>query len=588
LSWTALTIAGTILAAAVIVFAILWAGLARANRNSEKLFDQRQTEFNNLLDFIDDFPTECDCNGTNFGLATTFPDDEFAVFYSGDPSNETQIVFDVTTFSSPSTNYTLYVRNISGIIAYLSDVPTYPTTFADDEFAVVHYLDNSKQVMFDCSLIVSGSTVVLTIQDASGTIAYLSDIVPQHTVFIDDVFAVQNAANPTKEVQLDASGLTSPSTVVMTVQDASGTIAYLEDLPSASGQFSETEFEVFHVSDSTRIVKLNVSALVTPGSTTTMTVQDKNGTIAYVDQRVSFDDYDITADRLFPDIANEGVETLAELGATRIEVWLCGGGGGSLEAFFSNLPPGITAGFLNAGGSGAGFDGFVIENTAQRFERFNCTIGAGGIFGTGMGSDPNVSDLDITNGGTTILEGIPLVLNSSMSELKLEGYGGTGSPGANYTSFYGGRGGSNGGPSQAFLDGDPGDLGGLAGSSGIGTPFPNPGTSVPGGFRYPWRAGSHGGSLASPQTTCNPDTSGGDIAIARCPPAPFIGGGSGGAPFNGTITGFDGENLEGGGGGGMFGPGGDSGSDAEPNTCAGGGMFGNGGSGRIYLRVWKI
>jgi hypothetical protein len=569
LSWTMLVILGSMLVFSGIVFVILWTQLSEANRDTQKFIDRRMLDRQELEDFLDAFPTECDCDGVNFTFSTTFPDDEFVVFHAGDPTEETLIVFDVTTFSTPGVFHTVSVRNESGFIAYLHDIPVYPTAFADDEFMLVHHLDNSKELVIDASDVLLASTVVLTFQDKSGEVAYLADIQPQHTVFKDDVFAVYNAADPTKEVQLYVGGLDPGMTVVMTVQNASGTIAYLANVTALQPDFDETEFMVVNTADPSKVVRLNVSALVSPGSTTTMTVQDKNGTIAYVDQVAVFTDYDITESRMFPDMANEEVETLAELGATRVEVWLCGGGGGGLS--ISLCPGDICAPVRNGGGSGAGFDRFVIEYASDRFTQFNCTIGEGGVPISGI-EEPTAAQLAPGVGGTTVLEGIPNPSALVASGLLLEGFGGsnqeldTSLPGN--MNPYGGVGGSNGGPS---VEGSrpSGDLGGLPGAVGL-TIGSGAIIATPGGVRYPWRAGSHGGSSATRFTTCFPGV--------VCPPSPFNGGGDGGLS-SGTDVG---------GAGGMFGRGGSSSANPADNSCAGGWRGGPGGSGRIYLRVWTI
>lgn len=53
--------------------------------------------------------------------------------------------------------------------------------------------------------------------------------------FLDSEFAVVSAGDESKQAKLDLTGLTTGTTRTMTVQDASGTIAYLSDIPAGAG-----------------------------------------------------------------------------------------------------------------------------------------------------------------------------------------------------------------------------------------------------------------------------------------------------------------------------------------------------------------
>lgn len=111
---------------------------------------------------------------------------------------------------------------------------TITTNFSDAEFAVFLAGDMTARFQFNLTTLDPASLVTLTIQDASGTVAYLGDIPPIGSVFEDDVFTVQNAVDTSKQVMLDCSGISTSTTQLMTIQDASGTI--VRDLPS--GQIS--------------------------------------------------------------------------------------------------------------------------------------------------------------------------------------------------------------------------------------------------------------------------------------------------------------------------------------------------------------
>lgn len=53
--------------------------------------------------------------------------------------------------------------------------------------------------------------------------------------FLDSEFAVVSVGDESKQAKLDISGLSAATTRTMTVQDASGTIAYLADIPAGAG-----------------------------------------------------------------------------------------------------------------------------------------------------------------------------------------------------------------------------------------------------------------------------------------------------------------------------------------------------------------
>lgn len=584
-SWAALVLTIGLLVASVSVFVYYWTIISRDDRDSKALLAQRRAEFDALQQYIDSFPTECDCESLAFEFPTQFRDDEFAVFKASDqPDDDTMVEFFIS-----GGEQTLIVRaDVSGTIAYAADIPVYPTEFPDDEFRLLHHQDTTRQLAFDCSDIGTGSTVTLTFQDASGVIALLHKVLAVQTVFNDDVFAVKNDQNPSKRVQFSANMLNPNSTVTLTVPDESGTIALLANLSSSEdAMFPESIFSVFNAADSSKTVNISVSNLVTPGSTSVMGVQNRNGTIAYRDQILAFEDFDITESRNFPDVAHEGVSTLEALGATRVEVWLCGGGGAGVNQAWGSSPVMFRRG---GGGSGSGFDGFVIENAAARFDRFECTIGEGGVWGHVL-----VNLTELGTGDPTILKGVPSLSVLYPIDLELIGWGGAPGNGA-YGNIsderYGGSGAGNG------VDGlTDGDLGGLPQTNGVAKvdPYAPRGIQQSGGFRYPWRSGSHGGGIGDGNFAWCLDQS------YTCGAAPMIGGGMGGAPVG--IPSLAG-------GGGFFGKGGDTvfedpsnpAKDAAPNTCAGGGasyqsvsasdpdpmVTGRGGSGRIYLRVWYI
>ena len=199
----------------------------------------------------------------------------------------------------------------------------------------------------------------------------------------------------------------------------------------------------------------------------------------------------ITESRQFPDITNEGVATLGELGnVALLEISLCGGGG--VGGGVSDASQG------SAGGSGGGFQNFRVINADGRFQYLDVSLGAAGNY------DGFNSSVGPATGGSTIVTGISV----TSFYLNLIGYGG--GPGANGGSsarWIAGGGGGGGGPGKgggglsgngdgtSSAGGPSGKLGGLKGGDGV-SPNSSIVPLVPpevGGYRLPWRSGSGGG-----------------------------------------------------------------------------------------------
>lgn len=547
LSGTLTLFLGGCLIAAMIVFGYHWVTLANDDHGSLRKIEHIQSEYNSIAAYVGNFTTECNCTGVNITYPHEFADNNFTIYNAVVPSAILQYSADnITDFVTR----TLSVRNESGTVALVSDIPTYPHVFLDNEFTVVHYADTNMKVMLNCSMVMPEHTVLLTVPDSSGIIACYSDIPVPTSVFLDDVFAVENALVTSKEVQLNVAMVGSGNNVTMYVQDSDGRIAYLSDIVYSNGTYSESVFYLFSSLDYSAIARFNVSAYVSSGNITRLQIRNgTGGTIAYVDQAEIYVDVVITSSRLFPSVAYEGVSTLTALGVTQVEIWLCGGGGGGGGSLDSTNSGG-------GGGSASGVEMFYSNNVGSLFSTLNCTIGAGGSGGTGSTTTPT----DGSDGGTTSVVGIPI---GDSSFLEVYGYGG----GGGLSNGTGGAGGGSGSAAAGSTPGTAGSEGGLAGGD----------SATPGGFRYPWHAGSGGG----------------EATVADG--ANWYGGGAGGTNGGGATGG-------GGGGGGLKGTGGDGGTNLNDNGanggyCAGGGgaaftdstnSGGAGGDGWIMIRYWVI
>jgi len=253
----------------------------------------------------------------------------------------------------------------------------------------------------------------------------------------------------------------------------------------------------------------------------------------------------IDTSRDFPDMANEGVATLAGLGdLTHIEILLCGGGG-------SGGGPPNDVGNAGAGGSGSGIERFTVLEPDDKFDSFNITLGTGGIF-------------NLDDGTETMVTGV----SSTGFFLDLIGYGGghglaaTSSPGGN-----GGAGGGSGGSGSGATPGIAGSLGGLVGAVGG---IKNSVTATPGqrgAFKLPWRAGGGGGAPDSVAGGAGASWQGGFLAGANSLAGNTMGGAS---------------SAFGRGGSGIAGPG------RNGTRCAGGSSIGNGGDGLAVFRYFVL
>ena len=446
----------------------------RDRRHNNNLINDLNQDIQDLLTFAANLtiPDNCTVDASNFTQPTSFPDDAFRIFGAFDPTQE--MGFNASLID-PFNQTVLSLQNVSGVVAYLSDVIGQSATFADNLFAVQNVVDPTKQVMLDLSMVTSGFTRTMTVQDASGTIAYLSDIPPFGSTFLDDAFGVVNAVDNTKKVMLNCSLINGGTIRTMTIQDADGTIAYLSDLGNVTtSPFPDDEFDVFLAGDPTALTKFELSGL-TANTTVIMAVQDASGIIAYLVDLPQIIEVTVNVSRFFPDIAHEGVSSLAELGTmSHIEVSFCGGGGGGGET--NDSGPG------GGGGSGSAIVDFLILEPTLKFTAFNVSLGLGGI-GSGVGGD----------GG----DGTPTnVVGQSVTgfSFDLTAYGGGGGRKPLGLQGQRGGGGGGGGGSAAFaIEGIAGDLGGLPGGLSGSNGFQGNHSNTRGPFKFPWWSGGGGG-----------------------------------------------------------------------------------------------
>lgn len=490
-TWTRV-VATVIFIAGVLLGGFIGVGIWRFATESyewrDKLHDLRniEGEIQDLIDEILNFTVPSNCTfSSNETQPYEYPDATFRIFDDTDPT--ARFGFNDSLISS-STTQLLTSQNVSGQVLLLEELDGLGTTFLDSLFAVQNVVNNTREVMFDLSGVTAGETSVLTIPDASGVIALLTDIPVFPSVFLDSNFTIVGSGDPSKAMMLNCSLISSATTRVLTVQDRDCTVAYLHNIGNATGPpFSDAIFEVYADLAPSAVTQFDLSVIST-ATTISMTVQDRGGVIAYLSNIVQIVEVFVNTSRTFPDVAFEGVSTLSELGyLTHIEITLCGGGGAAYG-------DGGDGKFGGSGGSSSAIKDFFILTPNGKFDQFNCTVGAGGDSG-GI-ADP---------GNNTIVLGD----SSTGFFVELIAYGGgVGTKGAlvNPNRGGGGGGGGSGGiPLNNSVPGIAGDLGGVEG--GIGSVDGSVPDCYPGNgkFKAPWWSG-FGGSSAD--TSCVADNAG--------------------------------------------------------------------------------
>lgn len=466
----------------------VWRFAIEARDRGNKLDDLRRlsTDIDNLINEVLNvsIPSNCTFDPGNITEPNRYPDDEFLLFDDLDPTAQMQ--YNASQLSLGQT-VLLTSQNVSGTVAYLFNIEEQTATFQDDTFAVINDPDNTKVVMLDVSVVSAGFTRIMSVQNVSGVIAYLSDIPTFPSVFLDSEFTVVNAADNSKRVMLNCSGIGSGVTRIMTVQNKNGIIAYLSDLVNATGPpFADTDFRVFADGDPSADTRLDLS-LVSTSTFVVMTVQDRSGTIAYLSDVVQIIEVVINQTRTFPDVANEGVATLAGLGdLTHLELTFCGGGGGACIGTSDGSGGG-------GGGAGATVQDFIILDPTSKFTRFNISLGAGGL-----SNATDCRDTQAGAGGTTSVVGD----SAAGFYFELSAFGGAGGFGAGFAANAtitgaGGGGGGHGGQGIGTAGGASGGLGGLSGTRGFVFADTCDAFRQPGIFKFPWYSGGGGFAINS-------------------------------------------------------------------------------------------
>lgn len=489
---------GTFLILLAITGVGIWRTVAESNAYKDKLRDLRAV--NESLVSLDAqlraISVASNCTvviGEGQTQPTVYSDSDF-LLYDGARTSEQrgELQFNASHIAVMQTVEWI-PQNSSGTVLYQSHIIEARSVFPDDTFAILKDSDNSSTVMFDLSGVASNTTRTLSAPtDRNGTVALTTDIPTYPSVFIDDEFTIISAINATKRGFFDCSTISPATTQTLVVPDKDGIIALVSDqINGTAPPFSDAEFTLYADADPSAGAVFDLSSL---GSSTSvvMKVQDRSGEIALVGDIVHIVEVVVNESRPFPDLAHEGVATLADLGdITHLEITICGGGGGSCSAVSSSYGPG------GGGGSGSALVDFTILNPNSKFDRLNISLGEGGV---GV-ADNGTAERGGTGGSTNVLG-----VSSTGFFLDLTAYGGDGgycfSFSATNSSLAqaGGGGAGSGGPGNGFAGGDAGVLGGVAGSRGVLPSDVSGGCSetfpIPGQFRLPWFSGGGGNQAA--------------------------------------------------------------------------------------------
>lgn len=552
-----------------------------------------------------DLPTSCTVFVGDLEQPNQYKDSEFRLVSSEDEEG-TSLQFVAALIESDSTTV-LGMRNTSGVLAYLNDISEQESVFQDGSFKILHVADTDKELRFDLSNFTPQTTHTLAFQAKSGTIAYLSDIPTFTTAFSDAEFEVFGILNPTKAMRFDVSGVAPDNPRVLKAQNFSGTVAYKSDVPWEEGIYDDGEFAIHDSNDTDRQAVFNLDD-VSSLSLIEIAVQSRSGEIGYISDAAPPVTVDITSDRLFPTIGDDGFSSFQDGGVTTIQIWMCGGGGGGSTQ-------GGDGGVYGAGGGGGGgIDGLIIRNVSERFTHFDITLGDGGLTTRSSSFSGEVLDMIGGDGGTTTLES--LNVSPEIEPFQLQAFGGGGGSflSVQHRYEYGGCGGGVAGSPTVGLatsggTSEPGEAGTFGGVPGVCGDRQGSELIRNSPFRFPWRGGTHGSQITSlwyrddcTPTTC--PTLNARCTIFYCPSGSVDGGGLGGGQREVSV---ESGVFSSGGAGGMFGPGGSPDApDAPDNSCAGGGSAnfdspdavttgdgitsttGRGGSGRVVIRYWTI
>lgn len=124
------------------------------------------------------------------------------------------------------------------VLSLLAGAGVPDTEFTDSEFRVTDQTDTTKRMGFEVSGVTAGATRLLTVPDASGTIALTSDLAALGD-FADNLFHVHSSGDADRRGRFDASGISDATTRVYILPDVDGTLALTSDVVTSHGALSD-------------------------------------------------------------------------------------------------------------------------------------------------------------------------------------------------------------------------------------------------------------------------------------------------------------------------------------------------------------
>lgn len=230
-------------------------------------------------------PPQADGTINALGLVYTYvagsvstPKDTYTDSTGGTP-NANPVVLDATGKAAiwGTGSYKIVVKTAGGVtIATDDNYTSFNTssggsTFADNAFTIQDESDATKQFQVQLSGITTGSTIVMTIPDANftpigaATTQTLTNKTLDTTNTIgvkDSLFTIKDDSDTTKIAAFQASGITTGTTRTFTFPDASGTIALASTVSAVVYNAQSTTYTILS-SDNAKLVDFTGSSNTT-------------------------------------------------------------------------------------------------------------------------------------------------------------------------------------------------------------------------------------------------------------------------------------------------------------------------------------
>lgn len=214
------------------------------------------------------------------------------------------------------TNKTLTSPTINGgTITGATINPPSALTITDNQFTLQDNGDATKQLQFNASGITTGNTRILSAPDANTTIVGTDTtqtltnktltsptinggtINPTSLTVPDNTFIIQDNVDNTKQLQFQASGISTGTTRTLTAPDANTTIVGTDTTQTITNKtitISDSNLTIQDNGDATKQAKFEASGITT-GTTRTFTLPNGNTTLVGTDTTQTLSNKTLTA-----------------------------------------------------------------------------------------------------------------------------------------------------------------------------------------------------------------------------------------------------------------------------------------------------